>query len=117
MIVLQLNEGQDPGSSANKAYEIINRKYEDQVKGQPYVTAEFARDESRTIFTVGDGKYYTRSSMTEFEADRKRKDMSGELTPDNINTLCKECPLTVARAVGVGGGGVDWVVAASPRLY
>lgn len=78
MIVLQLNEGQDPGSSANRTYEIINQKYKDQVKGQPYITAEFARDESRTIFTVGDGKYYTRSSTTEFEGNRKRKDMSGE---------------------------------------
>ena len=83
MIVLQLNERQDPGSSANRSYEVINRKYEDQVKGQPYITAEFARNESRTIFTVGDGKYYSRSAVT--EAKRKRKDMSGELTPDNIN--------------------------------
>ena len=78
MIVLQLNEGQDPGSSANKAYEIINRKYKDQVKGQPYITAEIARDESKTIFIVGDGKYYSRSSTTEFEANRKGKDISGE---------------------------------------
>ena len=83
MIVLQLNERQDPGSSANRSYEVINRKYEDQVKGQPYITAEFARNESRTIFTVGDGKYYSRSAVT--EAKRKRKDLSGELTPDNIN--------------------------------
>ena len=83
MIVLQLNEGQDPGSSANRSYEVINGKYEDQVKGQPYITAEFAKNESRTIFTVGDGKYYSRSALT--EAKRKRKDMSGELTPDNIN--------------------------------
>lgn len=94
MILLQLNEGQDPGSSANRAYEIINRTYEDQVKGQPYITAEFARNESRTIFTVGDRKYYSRSAVT--EAKRKRKDMSGELTPDNINTLCKNCSRAVA---------------------
>ena len=53
MIVLQLNEGQDPGSSANRTYEIINRKYKDQVKGQPYITAEFARDESR-IFSLSE---------------------------------------------------------------
>ena len=85
MIVLQLTEGQDPGSSANRIYEIIGRKYEDQVEGQPYITAEFARDESRTVFTVGDGKYYSRSAIA--EAKRKRKDTSGELTTDTLN-LC-----------------------------
>ena len=85
MIVLQLTEGQDPGSSANRIYEIIDRKYEDQVEDQPYITAEFARDESRTVFTVGDGKYYSRSDIT--EAKRKRKDTSGELTIDTLN-LC-----------------------------
>ena len=83
MIVLQLTEGQDPGSAASRIYEIIDRKYEDQVKGQPYITAEFARDESRTVFTVGDGKYYSRSAIT--EAKRKRKDISGELTTDTLN--------------------------------
>ena len=85
MIVLQLTEGQDPGSSANRIYEIIDRKYEDQVEGQPYITAEFERDESRKVFTVGDGKYYSRSAIT--EAKRKRKDTSGELTIDILN-LC-----------------------------
>ena len=85
MIVLQLTEGQDPGSSANRIYEIIDRKYEDQVEGQPYITAEFERDETRTAFTVGDGKYYSRSAIT--EAKRKRKDASGELTIDALN-LC-----------------------------
>ena len=85
MIVLQLTEGQDPGSAASRIYEIIDRKYEDQVKGQPYITAEFARDESRTVFTVGDGKDYSRSAIT--EAKGKRKDKSGELTTDTLN-LC-----------------------------
>lgn len=83
MIVLQLTEGQDPGSAASRIYEIIDRKYEDQAKGQPYITAEFARDESRTVFTVGDGKYYSRSAIT--EAKRKGKDKSGELTTDTLN--------------------------------
>ena len=92
MIVLQLNEGQDPGSSANRAYEIINRTYEDQVKGKPYITAEFVRDESRTVFIVGDGKNYSRSAIT--EAKRKRKDTS-ELT------MCKNC----SRAVAWYGAG------------
>ena len=85
MIVLHLNEGQDPGSSANRAYELINRTYEDQVKGKPYITAEFVRDELRTVFIVGDGKNYSRSSIT--EAKRKRKDTSSELTPDKINNV------------------------------
>ena len=97
MIVLQLNEGQDPGSSANRAYEIINRTYEDQVKGKPYITAEFVRDESRTVFIVGDGKNYSRSAVT--EAKRKRKDTPGELTPDKI--MCRNC----SRAVASYGAG------------
>ena len=52
---------------------------------QGHEQEEFARDESRTVFTVGDEKYYSRSTIT--EAIRKRKDKSGELTTDTLN-LC-----------------------------
>ena len=74
MIVIQLTKGKDLGNTADAKYRTIKRKYEDQVKDEPYITAEFSQDESRTTFTVGDGKYYSRSGET--EARRKRRDVS-----------------------------------------
>ena len=72
MIVIPLQEGQDPGNSADKKYETITRHFNERVDGEPYITAEFANDKSRTTFPVGDGKYYSRSGAT--EARRKRRD-------------------------------------------
>jgi len=78
MIVIPLKEGQVPGNSADTKYESITRKYEDQVEGKPYITAEFANKGrgSRDTFPVGDGKYYSRSGIT--DARRKRRDVSGK---------------------------------------
>ena len=48
------------------------------MEGEPYVTAAFANKKSqRTKFRVGDGKYYSRSGVT--QARRKRRDTSREL--------------------------------------
>ena len=77
MIVMSLTKGKDPGNPADTKYELIERTYEDQVDGEPYITAEFARDESRTTFIVGDGKYYSRPGIT--EAKRKRRALSSKL--------------------------------------
>ena len=77
MIVLSLTEGQDPGKSSDKKYVTVNRDYENQEDGEPYVTAEFANDEDRAKFLVGDGKYYSRDGVT--EARRKRR-VTSELT-------------------------------------
>ena len=74
MIVIPLTKRKDLGSPADAEYKTIKRKYEDQVEDEPYITAEFSKDESRTTFTVGDGKYYSRSGVT--EARRKRRDAS-----------------------------------------
>lgn len=76
MIVISLKEGQDPGNSADITYETITRKYEDQVEGEPYITAEFENEGSRKTFPVGDGKYYSRSGIT--EARRKRRAVPGK---------------------------------------
>lgn len=81
MIVTQLKEGQDPGKSSDAKYVTITRTYDDQVKGEPYITAEFANYESRTTFPVGDGKYYSRDGVN--EARRKRR-ASGEFTPNGM---------------------------------
>ena len=71
MIVTPIAKGKDPTDSR---HETVKRTYGDQVEGEPYITAEFAKDESRTTFTVGDGKYYSRAGVT--EAKRKRRDVS-----------------------------------------
>ena len=78
MIVLPLTEGQDPGKSSDKKYVTINRDYENQEDGEPYITAEFANDEDRAKFPVGDGKYYSRDGGVT-EARRKRR-VTSELT-------------------------------------
>lgn len=83
MIVISLKEGQNPGKSSDEEYITIKRNYETKEEGEPYITAEFANDKSRTTFTVGDGKYYSRAGVA--DAERKRRDTC-ELTP---NVSCK----------------------------
>lgn len=70
MIVI-LTEGQEPGKSSDKKYVKVTRTYDDQVDGEPYITAEFANDKERTEFPVGDGLYYSRDGVT--ETKRKRR--------------------------------------------
>ena len=77
MIVTPLTEGQDPGKSSDEKYVDFTRNYENQEDGKPYITAEFANNEPRTSFPVGDGKYYSINGVT--EAKRKRRATS-ELT-------------------------------------
>jgi len=78
---MTLTDGQDPGKSSDEQYVKVVRNYDNQVKGEPYITAEFANDQSRTSFPVGDGKYYSRDGVT--EAKRKRRDTSCE----SVHTL------------------------------
>ena len=76
MIVTPLTDGQNPGKSSDEQYVKVMRNYDNQVKGEPYITAEFANDQSRTSFPVGDGKHYSRDGVT--EAKRKRRETSCE---------------------------------------
>ena len=85
MIVMPLTKEKDLGNPGDAKYKTIKRKYEDQEKDEPYVTAEFSKDESRTTFTVGDGKYYSRSGET--EARRQRRDASSQLTTEHISFI------------------------------
>ena len=78
MIVITLAKGAEPGNPADEKYQNVTRVYDDQVDGEPYITAEFEREESRTTFTVGDGKYYSRSGIT--DAKRKRRAISCKLS-------------------------------------
>ena len=78
MIVIMLPKGAEPGNPADEKYQNVTRVYDDQVDGEPYITAEFEREESRTTFTVGDGKYYSRSGIT--DAKRKRRAISCKLS-------------------------------------
>lgn len=71
MIVIPLVNGKDPGNPADENYQNVTRVHENRTEGEPYITAEFARQESRTTFTVGDGKYYSRDGIT--DAPRKRR--------------------------------------------
>ena len=77
MIVITLPKGAEPGNPADEKYQNVTRVYDDQLDGKPYITAEFEREESRTKFTVGDGKYYSRSDIT--DAKRKRRTTSCKL--------------------------------------
>ena len=77
MIVFTLPKGAEPGNPADEKYQNVTRVYDDQLDGKPYITAEFEREESRTTFTVGDGKYYSRSDIT--DAKRKRRTTSCKL--------------------------------------
>ena len=52
MIVITLPKGAEPGNPADEKYQNVTRVYDDQVDGEPYITAEFEREESRTTFTV-----------------------------------------------------------------
>ena len=58
MIVTPLKNGQHPGNPADRKYEFVPRTYEDQVEGESYITAGFAKEEAESTFTIGDGKYY-----------------------------------------------------------
>lgn len=71
MIVILLTEGEEPGKSSDKKYVTVTRTYDNQVDGEPYITAEFANNEERTEFPVGDGLYYSRDGVT--ETKRKRR--------------------------------------------
>ncbi len=78
MIVIQLKEGQPLGKSSNEKYVNATRNYDNQIEGEPYITAELANDTSRTTFRVGDGKFYSRDGVT--DAKRKRRESPCELT-------------------------------------
>ena len=78
MIVTPLKTEQKPGNTADTKYENVTRTYQDQVEGEPYITAEFGKKDAATTFTVGDGKYYSRNGIT--EARRRRRDVSRELS-------------------------------------
>ena len=83
MIVIPLKERENPGKSSDEKYVKVTRDYGNQVKGEAYITAEFANDKSRTEFPVGDGKYYSREGVT--EARRKRR--ASELTLYRLGIL------------------------------
>ena len=72
MIVTLLKEGQNPGNPADAKYENVGRKYDEQVDGEPYITAEFSKTDAGTTFVVGDGKYYSRDGIST-EPKRKRR--------------------------------------------
>ena len=82
MIVTPLKTEQDPGNTADTKYENVTRIYEDQVEGEPYITAEFAAEDAGTTFTVGDGKYYSRNGIT--YTRRRRRDVSCKLARNRI---------------------------------
>ena len=79
LIVIQLKENQLLGTSTNEKILAANvdKDYKTQVKGEPYITAEFDYGKMKT-FRIGDGKYYSRSVR------RKRRatgDVFSELKP------------------------------------
>jgi len=43
MIVIPLAKGKDLDNPADTRYQTITRKYEDQVEGKPYITADFKK--------------------------------------------------------------------------
>ena len=81
MIVIPLAKGKYPGNPSDIKYQTITRKCEDQVEGEPYITAEFKKDDSKTTFTVGDGKFCSRSAIS--DARRKRRDVSCRLLTEH----------------------------------
>ncbi|KAL9951101.1 hypothetical protein ACROYT_G043701 [Oculina patagonica] len=83
MIVTSLKKGQDPGKSSDEKYIEVTRIYDDKVEGEPYITAEFANDKSRTMFPVGDGRYYSREGVT--DAERKRRTSSTKYLNGNLD--------------------------------
>ena len=87
MIVITLPKGAEPGNPADEKYQNVTRVYDDQLDGKPYITAEFEREESRTTFTVGDGKYYSRSDIT--DAKRKRRTTIGNKYTNTGNSSSK----------------------------
>ena len=78
MIVTPLKAGQDPGNPADATFEQVTRNYDDQVEGEPYITAEFSKQDAGSTFTVGDGKYYSREGVFT-EAKRKRRALPRKL--------------------------------------
>jgi len=74
MIVTPSTDGQNPGKSSDTHYVEVMRNYDNQVEGEPCITAEFTINRSRTSFSVGDGEYYFRHGVT--EAKRKRRETS-----------------------------------------
>ena len=78
VIVTPLKEGQNPGNPADATYEKVTRTYDDQVEGEPYITAEFHKVNAGSTFTVGDGKYYSRAGIFT-EAKRKRRALPRKL--------------------------------------
>ena len=83
MIVIPLAKGNDPGNPADIKCQTITPRYEDQVEGELYITAEFKKDDSRATFTVRDVKFYSRSALSDDK--RKRRDVSCRLmTEQNV---------------------------------
>ena len=72
MIVTPLKEDQDAGNPADPEYEKVTRTYDEQVDGEPYITAEFSKEDAGTTFIIGDGKYYSQIGVFT-EAKRKRR--------------------------------------------
>ena len=95
LIVIQMKENQLLGTSTNDKILAANvdKDYKTQVKGEPYITAEFDYGKMK-IFRIGDGKYYSRSVR------RKRRatgDVFSELKP------------TVKFSIREGGGGLNFM--------
>ena len=67
IIVIQLKEDQNLGTSENEKYSNVEKDYNTQVEGEPYITAEFDYGKMKT-FRIGDGKYYSRSAGRERRA-------------------------------------------------
>ena len=76
VIVVQLKEGQDPGNPADPEYENVVASYDNKKEGEPYITAEFLSEVAEETFTIGDGKFYSRSGVT--VSRRKRRDISSK---------------------------------------
>ncbi|XP_068677575.1 receptor-type tyrosine-protein phosphatase delta-like isoform X2 [Montipora foliosa] len=72
VIVVQLKERQKPGNPAD--YQKVVASYDNKKEGEPYITAEFLREVAEETFTIGDGKFYSRSGVT--DSRRKRRDIS-----------------------------------------
>ena len=68
VIVIQLKEDQNLEVSTHEKYSEANiyRDYKAQVKGEPYITAEF--NYGTIKFRIGDGKYYSRSVQRQRQA-------------------------------------------------
>ena len=54
--------------------ESQQRKYQDRVEGEPYITAEFSKKDANATFPVGDGKVYSRNGVK--VSKRKRRNVN-----------------------------------------